>query len=224
MSSDWEWFEWICCDSRSLNGSGLIMCTCMEWKSVGCVLFWLWGLWQGVFLLFSKCNITTVFLSLSLPLVQCGSGTCSVESVWRSQSAWAGSETGQDTDQWLRHPVPCDHRGPSTWLPAWHGKTGGRLTSYIQQLDTRTSSLCNDFREEKTIDLYIYLKLNVKHIWHEHTHTHINMYINMCVSDMVCYTYLSEFTLDFLIVWSGSYKFHHIFIFNHGLTRRAYML
>lgn len=32
------------------------------------VLFWLWGLWQGVFLLFSKCNITTVFLFLSLSL------------------------------------------------------------------------------------------------------------------------------------------------------------
>ncbi len=125
-----------------MHSSGVIKCRGWMWS------LWLWGPWQDVFLLFTKCNITTVSVSLSLSLIQCGSGTRSAESVWRSQPARAGLETGQDTDQWICHPVPCDHGGPSTWLPAWHGKTGGRLTSYIQQLGHHTYSLSNVSREK----------------------------------------------------------------------------
>lgn len=84
-------------------------------------------------MLSNQCFFLFCFFS---SVVQCGSGARSAESVWRSQSARAGTEAGQDTDQWICHPVPCDHRGPGTWLPAWHGKTGGRLQSHIQQLDS----------------------------------------------------------------------------------------
>ncbi len=120
-------------------------------------------LWQDVFLLFTKCNITSV--SLSLSLIQCGSGTCSAESVWRSQPARAGLETGQDTDQWICHPVPCDHGGPGTWLPAWHGKTGGRLRSYIQQLGHHTYSLSHVFFSFfRLLDLF-FLTVIWKRLW-----------------------------------------------------------
>ncbi len=121
----------------NMHSSGGIKCDLCMWS--------LWPVAGCVFVVYQMQYNHCLCFSFSLSLIQCGSGARSAESVWRSQPARAGLETGQDTDQWICHPVPCDHGGPGTWLPAWHGKTGGRLKSYIQQLGHHTYSLSHVF-------------------------------------------------------------------------------